>query len=165
MGRRAFLLAYVCLVIVETAIALATGNKLLADAIGFVPWLWMASKRLHDFNARWWWTLVPFVVGFIGGFVGGVAERFATAHATELSAANATTPSVQIDWTAVAQQPGDLAIAFAQGFLNAVGARIASHPIEFLFDAAFVLGLMLWPGTPGANRFGDPPGRSAAQST
>jgi uncharacterized membrane protein YhaH (DUF805 family) len=162
MGRRAFLLAYVCWVFAVGAVMLATGNKTLAEALGLLPWLWMATRRLHDFNARWWWSLAPFAVGFVGGFVGGIVERFATAHAAEFSAAYQTQITTQIDWAGVVRDPWDFLVGFAQGFSNAVAARFAAHPFGALLDTVFLIVLMFWPGTAGANRFGDPPGRRGA---
>jgi uncharacterized membrane protein YhaH (DUF805 family) len=71
MDRRGFLSAYLSFVAAKIALLLATQNALLVDAAALVPWVWMATKRLHDFNARWWWSLLPFVVGFATGLVNG----------------------------------------------------------------------------------------------
>jgi uncharacterized membrane protein YhaH (DUF805 family) len=157
MGRRAFIAAYVCLAIAQTAIALASGNKLTADLVIIVPWIWMASRRLHDFNARWFWALGPSVVAFVAGFVRGFVGQ---AHAAEPNASSPGAQNPPVDWTAVAPHPWDFAVGFAQGFWGAVIPRIAAHPIELGLDAALLLVLALWPGTRGPNRFGNPPGRT-----
>jgi uncharacterized membrane protein YhaH (DUF805 family) len=162
MGRRAFLAAYICLVVAEAAILLATGSELVADVLSLLPWLWIASKRLHDFNARWWWALIPLAVGFASGFVKGFSE--AAAHAAELTVLNATTTGADIGWAAAAQRPWAFAKGFVQGFYGAVAARAAANPILFCLDTAFLFVLLLWPGTRGPNRFGDPPGRIAVTS-
>jgi uncharacterized membrane protein YhaH (DUF805 family) len=168
MSRRAFFAAYVCLVLAQAALLIATGNKVLVDALALLPWLWMAARRLHDFNARWWWALVPFAVGFVWGFVQGFGERLiedlASVQTAQLTALSQTATRPQIDWAAAAQHPGDFAVGFARGFWGAVAARAAANPVGFALDTAFLLFVMFWPGTRGPNRFGDPPGARAATS-
>lgn len=155
MNRRTFFVCYLCLVAAEATILIATGNDLLVDILGLMPWLWMASKRLHDFNVRWWWSLVPFAVGFLWGFVDGFMSA---AHASELLAASPTADPPSVDWRAIAQHPWDAARGFMRGFWGALHARAVAHPVEFSLDAALLLVLIVWPGTRGPNRFGDPPG-------
>ena len=168
MSRRTFFVAYVCLVVAEAALLIGTGNRFLVDALTLLPWLWIASRRLHDFNARWWWALVPFAVGFVWGFVQGFGERLiedlASAQTAQLTALSQTSTRPQIDWAAAAQYPGDFAVAFARGFWGAVASRAAANPVAFTLDTAFLLLLMFWPGTRGPNRFGHPPGTRAVAS-
>ncbi|WP_414731518.1 DUF805 domain-containing protein [Vitreimonas sp.] len=168
MSRRAFFAAYVCLVVAKAAMLIATGNAFLVDAFALLPWFWMASRRLHDFNARWWWALVPFAAGFAWGFMQGFGERLieglASAQTAQLAALSQSPTGPHIDWAAVAQHPGDFAIGFVRGFWGAVASRAAADPVGFGLDAAFLLVLMLWPGTRGPNRFGDRPGTHAATS-
>jgi uncharacterized membrane protein YhaH (DUF805 family) len=162
MGRRAFVGVYVCFVVVQTAIALATSNKLLAGAVCFVPWIWMASRRLHDFNARWWWALTPVLIDFVAGFVRGYAVA---ARAETLNVVGRGLTATQIDWTYFADHPLDFLVSFARGFASAAIPRLMAHPIEFTLQLAFLLVLVSWPGTPGSNRFGDLPGRKPNQVT
>jgi uncharacterized membrane protein YhaH (DUF805 family) len=120
----------------------------------------MASRRLHDFNARWFWALSPAVVGFFGGFVRGFIGQAHAAGISVPSQGAQTAPPV--DWFAVAQHPWAFAVGFAEGFWGALSQRIAAHPVEFCLDAVLMLALTLWPGTRGPNRFGDPPGRTVS---
>lgn len=46
------------------------GDPLLTSFISLPIWLVIAARRLHDFDRRGWWGLIPFALGFVLGFIG-----------------------------------------------------------------------------------------------
>ena len=49
-------------------------SPVLASLVSLPFWLFIAGRRLHDFNARVGWAFIPAVTGFVLGFVKGFAE-------------------------------------------------------------------------------------------
>lgn len=160
-NRRAFWLVWAIISVAQVAIGLAGASDVVADLLVLGPWVWIASRRLHDINASGWWSLAPMAIGFVEGFVRGFAEAWQKDH-SEVGSAKATLTSLPANW-------GELVLAnpdsfwLVNGFMQTVAAEFAASPITTTLGIAFTLILGLWPGTRGTNRFGEPPGRQAAR--
>lgn len=156
MSRRVFWACYAAYTLLHLVLLFATGSAAIADLATFAPWLWMATKRLHDLNANWWWAMLPFGVGFVRGVLGGVANA-----ADIESARNALQ---QVAWNSALQHPLEFMYGFAMGYGGAVMRKATEQPISFAIITALMLVLLLWPGTRGPNRFGEPPQSRRMQS-
>jgi uncharacterized membrane protein YhaH (DUF805 family) len=165
MSLRVFWVCYIGLVAAHAALMLSLGNRLAIDVILFAPWLLIASRRLRDLNAPWWWALAPATAGFVEGFARGWIQA-AAEHRGEVQTHDAGQPTQQlarladVDWGLVSQYPLDFARGFVSGFGQAVVAQATQHPFSFAVSGALLLVLFFWPGTRGRNRFGEPPRRA-----
>ena len=68
-NRRRYWLAVVLLVVSNIVLAGLQTPALIVSAISMPFWLVIAGRRLHDFDRKWFWALIPFGVGLTFGFV------------------------------------------------------------------------------------------------
>ena len=71
-NRRRYWLAVVLLVVSNIVLAGLQTPALIVSAISMPFWLVIAGRRLHDFDRKWFWALIPFGVGLTFGFVQGL---------------------------------------------------------------------------------------------
>lgn len=70
--RKQYWLAVVLLVVGNIVLAGVQMPALIVSAISMPFWLVIAGRRLHDFNRRWFWALIPLCSGFAFGFIQGL---------------------------------------------------------------------------------------------
>ena len=71
--RKQYWIAVVLLVVGNIVLAGLQTPALIVSAISMPLWLVIAGRRLHDFDRRWFWALVPFGFGLGFGFVQGLS--------------------------------------------------------------------------------------------
>ena len=70
-NRREFWLFYAILIVGYIAASALLG-PLVASIVVPLGWVFIATRRLHDFGASGWIATIPFGLGFIGGFARSV---------------------------------------------------------------------------------------------
>jgi uncharacterized membrane protein YhaH (DUF805 family) len=69
-GRKEFWLSVGVLMALNVALSLVL-DPVLTSLISLPVWIFIATRRLHDFERSGWWSLIPFGVGFVMGFASG----------------------------------------------------------------------------------------------
>jgi uncharacterized membrane protein YhaH (DUF805 family) len=151
-SRREFWIVSALMLVVEVAMLAGGVSELLIEAILLWPWFWITWRRLHDINISGWWSLVPFGLNFLKGFLDGFSKGVRQTHSLAAPDQNELT---NFDWSLALAHPLEFATGFAQGFLGAQWSQLQQHPLSVGVGWAVVLLLALWPGTPGANRYGE----------
>lgn len=155
--RRSFWAMSAILLVGKVVLLFWTTNQVLIDAVFFLPWLWIAWRRCHDFNLSGWWSLVPFLASVAEGFARGVTSA---GRGAETSVA-APSPLSQVDWSLFLIYPLDFASGFVSGFTNSVITQLQQNPLSFFAGWLAVLILAFYPGNRGANRFGESPRKAS----
>lgn len=110
------------------------------------PWICVIVKRLHDSGRSGWLILVPIVVGFLCGCAAIVTGGFAILGA--IFAASTDSGTDMGSWA---------------GVLGALGIALVFIAIAAVVKLIFLLWVGLSGSEAGPNRYGPPPGETAAQ--
>ena len=73
-NRKEYWLSCLFLIIGNFALAAVVNEPAFVSLVSLPFWLVIAGRRLHDFNARRVWALIPLGVGFLAGFIRGFAN-------------------------------------------------------------------------------------------
>lgn len=86
-NRREYWLSILGLVVLNVVLTAGLQNPMLTSLISFPIWVFIASRRLHDFGQTGWWSLIPFGAGFVLGLARGAGIPFSSSAETMTNAA------------------------------------------------------------------------------